>query len=133
MIVVDCSVIVSLKIFCEESDGADVVREAVDCGGACELTDCVRVFDLTASPDPSSDTSPVYSSDSELIFCASQTLSFTGTRSATGTLVCAQSKSKDECRRAARQGSARSGQEQAYTAKCPFESGTFLPEGTPLH
>ena len=60
----------------------------------CDVTDCVPVcvVDLTSSPDPASGSSSVSSLSSQLNRCASQTLSFSEKRSASGTEVCGQAK-----------------------------------------
>ena len=66
----------------EGSGGADLVRDAGECGSNCEVTDCVpvRVFDSF----------PVSFPNSQFGFRASQILSFLEKRSASGKLVCDQ-------------------------------------------
>ena len=79
---------------CEESGGADVVRDASDSGSDCEVAHGVpvHVFDLASPPDPVVVSMSVSVPTSQLFLCASQTLSFFEKRSASGTLVCDQSK-----------------------------------------
>ena len=57
---------------CDGSDGTDVFLEVVgDCASDCVVTVCVlvRVFDLTASPEPASDPFSVSSPISQFFFC----------------------------------------------------------------
>ena len=54
----------------------------------CEVTECVRFFYLVSSPDLVVCSVSVSCPISQSIFCASQTLSFSEKRSASGTPVC---------------------------------------------
>ena len=109
---------------------ADVVRDAGQCGSCWEyeVSDCVPVFvsDLTLLPGPVVESALVSFSNSDFRFCVSRTLSLSEKRGASGTLLCDQKKkaSMNVEGSTARQGSARSGQEQAHTAKCDFQSST---------
>ena len=91
----------------------------------CEVTEGgpVRVFDLTASPDPVSDAFSVSSPISQLNCCASQALSFCEMRSASGMMLCELSKrARYEQGRTTSQNCAEGGQEQTHAAKCAVQS-----------
>ena len=63
-----------------------------ECGSDCEVTECVfvRVFDLTSFLGPVVVSVTVSFPISPLSYCATQTLSLSEKRSASGTLMCYQ-------------------------------------------